>query len=314
MTIELRNSQPIETVTDETVVVGATNAGATGAGIALASAIFDYIVGKIDVSDVTGAQSAADVAAAITTAINNLKGGVGTALDTLDELAAALGDDANFAATMTAALAGKMATNFSNYTTTVPNSALPERLRESAHIIADWNDALTTGWYMAINAANAPSPGIWYIGNTVSHTTDWCIQEVTAFTETTVSNTNVFRREKRGGTWSAWYKVLKSESEIIAAATGGRVKAFATVNADGTLAAGSENISSTSKLATGKYRANFTTSITNPIVVAVAHSNGGTSHNHAMVDTVSSTSIDVWSFYASSSFYDSKVSFVVLGA
>lgn len=47
----------------------------------------------------------ADIAAAIAAVINSAPG----ALDTLDELAAALGDDANFAATITTALAGKAA-------------------------------------------------------------------------------------------------------------------------------------------------------------------------------------------------------------
>lgn len=46
--------------------------------------------------------------AAIANAITALKAGVGTALDTLDELAAALGDDANFAATMTTALGNRL--------------------------------------------------------------------------------------------------------------------------------------------------------------------------------------------------------------
>jgi len=44
----------------------------------------------------------------VTTAINNLVGGAPGALDTLNELAAALGDDANFIATMTTSLASKM--------------------------------------------------------------------------------------------------------------------------------------------------------------------------------------------------------------
>lgn len=45
----------------------------------------------------------------VQTAISNLINSAPGALDTLDELAAALGDDANFAATMTTALAGKQA-------------------------------------------------------------------------------------------------------------------------------------------------------------------------------------------------------------
>jgi len=45
----------------------------------------------------------------VTTAISNLVGGAGAALDTLQELAAALGNDASFSTTVTASLGGKMA-------------------------------------------------------------------------------------------------------------------------------------------------------------------------------------------------------------
>jgi hypothetical protein len=45
----------------------------------------------------------------VTTAISNLVGGAGAALDTLQELAAALGNDASFSTTVSASLGGKMA-------------------------------------------------------------------------------------------------------------------------------------------------------------------------------------------------------------
>lgn len=48
-----------------------------------------------------------EVTAAVSAAINTLLDGAPGALDTLNELAAAIGDDADFAATVTAALAGK---------------------------------------------------------------------------------------------------------------------------------------------------------------------------------------------------------------
>ena len=56
-------------------------------------------------TNTTQIATTAFVAAAVAALINAAPG----ALDTLDELAAALGDDANFAATMTSALAGKLA-------------------------------------------------------------------------------------------------------------------------------------------------------------------------------------------------------------
>lgn len=64
-------------------------------------------------SDQTDLQAALDAKATpgdITAAITALINAAPAALDTLDELAAALGDDANFAATVTAALAAKQAT------------------------------------------------------------------------------------------------------------------------------------------------------------------------------------------------------------
>lgn len=48
-----------------------------------------------------------EVTAAVVAAVNSVLNGAPAALDTLDELAAALGDDASFAATVTTALAGK---------------------------------------------------------------------------------------------------------------------------------------------------------------------------------------------------------------
>lgn len=47
----------------------------------------------------------------VTTSISALTAGAPTALDTLDELAAALGDDANFAATITTALGNRVRTD-----------------------------------------------------------------------------------------------------------------------------------------------------------------------------------------------------------
>lgn len=54
--------------------------------------------------------SAVDVQARVDAAVAGLVAGAPAALNTLDELAAALADDANLAATITAALAGKVAT------------------------------------------------------------------------------------------------------------------------------------------------------------------------------------------------------------
>lgn len=72
--------------------------------------------GKVDLaenSERLGGVVAADYAtnASVTTAINNLVNSSPGALDTLKELATALGDDPNFASTMVSALATKLDAN-----------------------------------------------------------------------------------------------------------------------------------------------------------------------------------------------------------
>ena len=59
----------------------------------------------------TEAWSSSKVAAEITTAVNGILDGAPAAMDTLNELAAALGDDANYAASLSAQLANKANTS-----------------------------------------------------------------------------------------------------------------------------------------------------------------------------------------------------------
>lgn len=81
---------------------------------AVAAAAGDVDASEVAIADAGGHYTSTDVEGAlqevpgkITTAVNALVNAAPGALDTLDELAAALGDDANFAATVTAALAAK---------------------------------------------------------------------------------------------------------------------------------------------------------------------------------------------------------------
>ena len=70
------------------------------------------------IANVTGLQTALDAKATpadITTAINNLVDGAPAALNTLNELAAAIGDNASYAASVTSAIAGKVSTGTSEY-------------------------------------------------------------------------------------------------------------------------------------------------------------------------------------------------------
>ena len=77
------------------------------------------------VSEVTGLQGLLDgktTESYVNTQITNVIGAAPAALDTLTELAAALGDDANYAATVTTALAGKV--DDSQVLTNVPSGAV----------------------------------------------------------------------------------------------------------------------------------------------------------------------------------------------
>lgn len=91
---------------------------------------------------------------AISTAVNNLVAGAPGILDTLDELSAALGDDANFASTVTTALAGK-----------VDSSSLNESIddRVAALLVAGTNITLTyndaSGTLTVASTASGGSPG-----------------------------------------------------------------------------------------------------------------------------------------------------------
>jgi hypothetical protein len=74
----------------------------------------------------------AETATAITNAVNGLVGGAPGALDTLNELAAALGDDADFAANLTNALASKA----DLVGGTIPDAQLPANLARDTEVAA----------------------------------------------------------------------------------------------------------------------------------------------------------------------------------
>lgn len=103
------------TTTDKTNLVAAINevkASSAGAPPDATTAV----KGVVELSDTTEADTGTNTVTAMTpalvkrrvdAAVAALLNSAPGALDTLDELAAALGDDANFASTMTTALAGK---------------------------------------------------------------------------------------------------------------------------------------------------------------------------------------------------------------
>jgi hypothetical protein len=101
--------------TDKTSIVNAINEIASASGTANAS---DTVAGIVELATVLETTTGTDATRAVTPAglqavrvalkDEILGAGVPAALDTLDELAAALGDDANFASTVTTALANRV--------------------------------------------------------------------------------------------------------------------------------------------------------------------------------------------------------------
>ncbi len=88
------------TTTDKTNLVAAINE--VKAAVAAASAISDTTTAT------TTTWSSSKISGEINSALSSLVGGASAALDTLNELAAALGNDANFASTTAAALAARI--------------------------------------------------------------------------------------------------------------------------------------------------------------------------------------------------------------
>ena len=103
--------------------------------------------------------------------------------------------------------------------TQITNAQLPGRLQEQALRITDWNTATTNGFYQSGPAAtNVPVVDKYILGQVWNHdTTGNCTQEVHVFVGDGPTDTQSYRRDMNGGTWGAWYKVLKSQEEIVAA-------------------------------------------------------------------------------------------------
>lgn len=107
------------TTTDKTSLLAAINeVNAKPTGGAAPSAASETVAGIVELATLAEVATGSDTARAVTAAgvrqerlaLKNeiLGAGVPAALDTLDELAAALGDDANFASTVTTGLANRV--------------------------------------------------------------------------------------------------------------------------------------------------------------------------------------------------------------
>lgn len=135
-----------------------------------------------DQTDLQTALNAKATPADITTAINNLVDTAPGTLDTLNELAAALGDDANFASTVTTALAGKANTSHTHAIsdTTGLQTALDGKAASShTHVISD-----TTGLQTALDGKVSKT------GDTMSGDLTVSRSEPSGYVMHTVGNTS----------------------------------------------------------------------------------------------------------------------------
>lgn len=113
----------------------------------------------IDV-DMAARPSAAAVTAEIDTAINNLIGASSSALNTLEELGDALGDDSNFAATVTNSLATKLDKTGGTLTgqVTLPNNPTAGTLQAATALYVEQTvDAATQSWTVTTANVTAAS-------------------------------------------------------------------------------------------------------------------------------------------------------------
>lgn len=217
------------------------------------------------------AYTKAEVDAIVAQAKADLLGGSpAAALDTLSELAAALADDASFAATITAQLAGKADANDLGAlaaldtvdTAQIDNDAVTtEKIADGAVTAdklapyakdvggVDWNDVRANGTYTADYTTNNPlgSDTRRWIGNVVVYGDSWVTQDLWDFTATLPK---FYRRHRYNGIWNNWYLIYDRSMPV---------KSWVSINGVGTIAVlDSFNVSSITDHGTGKYSATMT--------------------------------------------------------
>lgn len=93
-------------------------------------------------------------------------------------------------------------------------SALTGRLGPNAKMVTDWNDAVENGYYFGADAENGPWVAHWLI-HVVAHASNHVTQTAHAFGVDTEANTYTYQRDCNSGSWSAWYRVYNSATEIL---------------------------------------------------------------------------------------------------
>lgn len=93
------------------------------------------------------------------------------------------------------------------------NSSHGTHIPSTCNTITDWNNATTTGWYMASGATNAPTTNTWYFGEVIAHNTNYVIQTVYQFTASTDAKAiPKYIRAKMNGTWGSWTNVTVAKA------------------------------------------------------------------------------------------------------
>ena len=93
------------------------------------------------------------------------------------------------------------------------NSSHGTHVPDNCKQITDWNSATTNGWYMANNAANAPTTGVWYFGEVIAHNSNYLMQTVYQFNASTdAKGIPKYIRAKMNGTWGAWTNVTVAKA------------------------------------------------------------------------------------------------------
>ncbi len=107
----------------------------------------------------------------------------------------------------------------SNYNAGVPQTNI-------ACLTADWNTTITSGLYQgAPGTANAPTAGVWYMGEVHVHSSAYITQTLNEF----VSANNVRRvweRAKIGGIWQPWRIAYGSDVPLTQMASAGSGSSF----------------------------------------------------------------------------------------
>lgn len=160
------------------------------------------------VADIVG------LAASIDAKIAALVASSPATLDTLAELATALGNDPNFATTIASQIADASRLTHG----TIPDARLPDYLQYDCAVTPDWNYALYNGWYMQSAAdfpsGNGPVANHWSFGQVIVHNASWVEQRVTVFTTEEYGSRPEYVRWRIGGAWTAWMRVYKTNEEI----------------------------------------------------------------------------------------------------